>query len=130
MTSFEEMFGLEPIDWDAPASKLREFVAPGHHPATYGDVFSDDPFIRAIAREVLHSASIETARQMTQWGLSDVRAFTGEIAVDEAVCPCTNWQSPVAHTPADHKGDCATAPPCGGCYRCMAQQDAYYRSLK
>jgi hypothetical protein len=73
------------------------------------------------------------ARAIVQWGLSDVLVYIGELAPDKKACACLGREgmySPAAHYESDHNSDCGTAPPCGGCYRCLAQQYAYYESLE
>lgn len=51
-------------------------------------------------------------------------------ADEEGFCTCLAAEDPFPHTPEDHKFDCYTPPPCGGCYRCLAMQVAYYRMLE
>jgi hypothetical protein len=68
----------------------------------------------------------EQIRGIVNWGLSDVRAWLGEIDPDDAACDCAPPFSPVAHSVGDHRGDCWSAPPCGGCYRCMSLQYHFY----
>ena len=45
-------------------------------------------------------------------------------------CDCMGEDEQWSHTKDEHKYDCYTPPPCGGCMRCLVMQASYYRMLE
>jgi hypothetical protein len=52
---------------------------------------------------------------------------------DEDTCFCPAQRGGGKHLKRDHDSDClgqtVDGPPCGGCYRCIAEQVMYYEYL-